>query len=293
MTRGDTSLAEKRVYDAAAGTTDLYVTSGTGVVRVTVSGDAIGEFGLVSRETARDVSVLRGQTNQNHLGSQIGVATDRDVVVAATDGAFEPTATGFGPAEAVSTDGSDLIAGGADGRIARLPDANPTAEWTRLGTVDDVRALSGPLVATAAGISRITSAGVEHAGLSDVTDIDTSGVPIAATQEGLYRLGNGWMRLLEGQFSVVATDGNEHGRVSGEDTDGEPQTLAHSGSDWETGWTDRQLPDDRSPVALSYGRGFVAAATANGVVCVDTGEGWRCRSVGIGDVTGLAVVNRE
>ena len=293
MTRGDTSLAEKRVYDATAGTTDLYVASGTGVLRVTVSGDTIGEFGLVSRETARDVSVLGNQTDQNHLSSRIGVATDRDVAVATTEGSFEPTTTGFGPAEAVSADGSDLIAAGADGRIARLPDADPTAEWNRLGTVSDVRALSGPLVATPTGINRLTATSVEHAGLSDVTDIDTSGVPLAATREGLYRLGNGWMRLLEGQFNVVATDGNEHGRVSGEGEDGEPQTLAHNGSNWETGWTDRQLPHDESPVALSYGRGFVAAATADGVVCVDTGDGWRCRSVGIGDVTGLAVVNRE
>ncbi len=292
MTRGDTALAEKRVYDATAGTTDLYLAASAGIVRVTVSDDTIGEFSLVSREPSRDVTAIGRGQDQHEQVRRIGVAADTDVSVTETDGAFEPVATGFGPAQEISSHQSDLIAVGDDGTIARLPEAKPKATWDHLGELSEVRAVEGSLLATPDGVYRIADGGLHSVGLSDVNDIDAIGVPLAATQTGVYQLGNGWMKLLEGRFDRVASDGGEHVCLSGQADDGDPRTVIHSGADWVSGWSKRPLPVENPAAVIRYGRGLVAAATADGVVCVDTGEGWRQRSIGVRGVTGLAVVTR-
>lgn len=293
MTRGDTALAEKRVYDATAGTTDLYLAASAGIVRVTVSGDTIGEFSLVSREPSRDVTAVEKGKDRHDQVRRIGVAAESDVSVAETEDAFEPVSTGFGPAQEIGSHRGDLIAVGDDGTVARLPEAKPKATWDHLGELSEVRAVEGSLLATPDGVYRIADGGLHSVGLSDVNDIDAIGVPLAATQTGVYQLGNGWMKLLEGRFDLVASDGGEHVCLSGQTDDGDPRTIIHSGSDWVSGWDNRPLPVENPAAVIGYGRGLVAAATADGVVCVDTGEGWRQRSIGVRGVTGLAVVTRS
>jgi len=107
--------------------------------------------------------------------------------------------TGFGPAVAVGyDDDGDLLVADPDGRVACQ--AADSSEWTTLAdeTVAPVRAIDGDLVGTADGVYRVQDGGLNHAGLTDVRDVSAAGVPLAATTDGLYKLGNGWMAVLEG-----------------------------------------------------------------------------------------------
>jgi len=186
-----------------------------GIVRVRVAGDTVGEFGLCERCSARDIAAGP---------AAVAIATDEDVrVLALEDGAGtnrsggdggddenvgdaslateEETfvGTGFGPAVAVGyDDDGDLLVADPDGRVACQ--AADSSEWTTLAdeTVAPVRAIDGDLVGTADGVYRVQDGGLNHAGLTDVRDVSAAGVPLAATTDGLYKLGNGWMAVLEG-----------------------------------------------------------------------------------------------
>ncbi len=83
------SIDEKRVYDTTTGTTRLLVASSVGVVRVSVSDDIVGEFGIDHACTATDIA---------RSGGTLAVATDEDVLV----GEYAPT--GHGPATAVGAE---------------------------------------------------------------------------------------------------------------------------------------------------------------------------------------------
>ncbi|ESP89924.1 HVO_0234 family beta-propeller protein, partial [Candidatus Halobonum tyrrellensis] len=231
------TLAEKRVFTEQADTTRVLVASSLGVVGVSVSGDLVGEFGVDHRCTARDVAAG---------GGALAVATDEDVLV----GDFQPT--GHGPAVAVSLDrratdaadsdaadpdatgGATVLAAAPDGTVSRLDagddegseggggtgddeesedgDGAADPEWTALGRVDDPRRMDGPLVAAADGVHRVVADRVEYAGLDDARDVAAGGVPLAATGEGLYALGNGWLCEREsdgdgdGGFRAVTAD---------------------------------------------------------------------------------------
>ncbi|QSX00686.1 HVO_0234 family beta-propeller protein [Haloterrigena alkaliphila] len=290
------SIEEKRVYGDREGALEVYVASSIGVVRVRVADEAVGEFGLCDRCNARDIAATEGT---------VAIATDEDVRVldlerdpdaaGTDDAAFADT--GFGPAVAVGADESGLIAAGPDGDVARLESAaSSDGEWTLLESdgVATVRAIDGDLVGTDGGVYRVHDGALDHAGLTDVRDVSAAGVPLAATAEGLYKLGNGWMEALEGGFETVAADPrSERGRlrrahaVSGEtvyayDADG-----------------DRWGEHDRSSAAI-VGIGYastVYAVTERGrflSATPDDGTGpWRSQTLGVGDVTGLAVPAAE
>lgn len=263
MSDEDISIDEKRVYAAKTGVTELYVATGLGLAVVSVSDDIVGEFSLVRRGTTTDVA-----TDADRLVA----AADDDVLVAdRTDQAFRET--GFGPASAVALSDGDLLAGDADGRVARYD-----GEWTSLGTVGEVRAIDGDLVATADGVFRIGSDDLSHVGLDDVRDVATAGTPLAATGDGLYYLGPGWAKALDGAFTAVARDESQAHAAT-------PGTL-YEGTDGE--WTERGIPLDESIVALAHGPG-IYALTETGTVLVDVGDGWRDRALGLRDVAGLAV----
>ncbi|QHS17761.1 hypothetical protein GWK26_11735 [haloarchaeon 3A1-DGR] len=181
----DISIEEKRVYAGSAGRTDVYVASADGLVRVAVSGDKIGEFGMAADVTARDVAVARRPAAPDVLA----VATSEDLLVGAVDEAadgrkpvggadeeLEPV--GVGPATAVglpgptrnrSGDGAHeadaparFLAATADGDVVsvRVDDGTEGGfETTVLGSVDDPRAIDSGLVAAADGVHRATAAG--------------------------------------------------------------------------------------------------------------------------------------
>ena len=257
MSDDDSSLDEKRVYADREGATTAFVASGAGIARIEVSADIVGEFTLQRRCTARDVAASMGR---------LAVATAGDVLVGTTDG-LEPT--GFGPATAVGYHDGPVAAG--EGRLARYEDG-----WETLTQLADVRAVDGDLVAAADGVHRLDGTPL---GLEAVNDVSTAGRPLAATDAGLYYLANGWMTAVEEPFRVVARD------ADGRTTHAAGETL-YEREDGE--WRPVELPVDERVTGVAYGAATYAV-TAAGTFLADAGDGWRHRSLGLPDVTGVVV----
>ncbi|MDS0295815.1 HVO_0234 family beta-propeller protein [Halogeometricum luteum] len=296
------TIDEKRVYTDNTGTETVFVATGAGAVAVSVSDDLVGGFGIAHRCAARDVAAG---------GGTLAVAADEDVFRAdltaaggagadeggdaatdaeAAEGALDFEATGFGPAAAVGFDGESLLAGDDEGRVARL-DAGEKAgseesgesgagAWTDLGRVGGVRAADGPLVAAADGVYRVDD-GLSHVGLDDARDVAGS-EPLAATGTGLYKLGNGWMDVLDGEFEAVsARDGRAHAAGGGDlyarDDGGE--------------WSREPLPVGGDVAAVTHGRGATYAVTDAGTFLVRLpGEEWRHQILGLRGVAAAAAV---
>lgn len=284
------TIDEKRVYAATAGSTPVYLASDVGVVEATVSGDRVGEFRVVHRTAARDVA----------FDGVLAVATDDDVLVGP---AFAPT--GFGEAVAVGCRGGAVLAAAPDGRVARLPagavdraiagddegggdvavDAEMRTRWIDLGRVGEVRAVDAPLVAAPNGVYRAASGDdpeLAAVGLADagVRDVAGRGVPLAATDDGLYGLANGWVVASGGAFDVVDADGDRAHAA------GKPGVVARD----DPGGSFAPVDAEFDPVAFGHLRNGVVAATAEGTLFADVGDGWRSRSVGARGVGGVAVV---
>lgn len=284
-------IAEKRVFDAAAGRTRLAVGTGAGLAVVGISDDVIGEFGLAIRDPVRDLAAA-GE-------GRLLVATGTDVlVVRLAGGDVAATAdvveSGAGPADAVAVVDRGALAGGgsavaaiaagSDGvvRRASLADADadsPARDWTALGEAD-VRAADGRLLAAADGVYRIGDDRIDHVGLDDVRDVAAAG-PLAATADGCYRLGPGWTRDLEGTFDVVAADRDRDRAHAASGTDLSERT--------DDGWAEAAWPLAAPVAGVAYGEATYAVA-ADGTVLADAGDGWRTRSIGLPDVTGCVVV---
>lgn len=263
------TIDEKRVFDDATGRETVYVASSVGVTAVSVSGNTVGEFSLAERCAARDISGVDGR---------LAVGTDDDVLVG---GAFEET--GFGPAVAVGFDGDALLAADADGSVSRRADD----EWERVGSADGaVRAIDGDLAAADAGVYQVGD-GLRYVGLDGARDVASGETVFAATDDGLYRLGNGWLDELDGEFRVVSTGG---GRAHAATAD----TL-YERRDGD--WTAVELPVDEPVAGVARGAAApprngdaVYAVTETGTFLADAGDGWRSRSLGLPDVAGVAVI---
>lgn len=287
----DISIEEKRVYAGSAGVTDVYVASEVGLVRVRVSGDMIGEFAVVHRTAARDVAVRPAGNGHG----RVAVATTEGLLVGAGDAnsdalELRPAAFDRSAPVAVGADRNGFLVAGADGAVHRV--TSDGRDPTRLGTVEDPRAVDPPLIAAADGVHRAVDgfddAGLENVGLADVRDVSAAGVPLAATGDGLYWLGNGWMTALDGPFAAVAADGEGHAIAAGDGL------SVHDGGAWDAdAWTRVDLPVPGSVAAVGYGPGIAVAVTGSGAVCVDAGDGWRHRSVGVTGIGGVAVAGRE
>ncbi len=285
------TLTEKRVFGSKHGTTELFVASETGLLGVTVSADQIGEFGLA----------IRGPTSAVAAGDGgVLAGTDRTVQYSPpTDGDSTAQSRAF---EAVGGELDDRIVDltwGPDGPIAVtarqvwIPTEWPTAneasradvEWKSVGELDEIRAVSGSLVAAGDGVYRLTGGSFDHVGLSAVRDIAAHGTPLAATDEGLFSLGNGWQQVATGAFRRVGSDGHGHAHAIGD------TVLHRSASSNE--WTEDELPVDSAVVDIGYGGGLVAAITENGTLCLAAGDGWRQQLLGLGGIERLAVAPGE
>jgi hypothetical protein len=247
----DISLDEKRVYGAKSGTTPVFVATGAGLAHVQVSGDQVGEFSLAYRGETVDTVVD---------GSLLGVATPEDALVEAEDGFLE---TGFGPATAVGVSEDALVAAGG-GRVAEYVSDG----WTGLGHVEDVRAIEDGMVAAADGVFRYDGT---HVGLSDARDVAVGREIYAATEDGLYRLGNGWLEECTAPVRAVATRGDRAYAV----TDDGDLLRKEAGA-----WDAVETPGDAVDVALGSA---LYALTADATVCVEAGDGFRERSLGLPD----------
>lgn len=267
------TLEEKRVYADKTDRTIVFVAADLGLARVSVVDDRIGEFSLVGRDPTRSVAAA---------GGRLAVATDEDALVGPSHDDLSPL--DFGPAVAVGLSGTRLLVAGEDGRIARaeLGDGSP-AGFEVLGTLDaGANAIDGDLLATDGGVHRAAD-GLPHVGLADVNDVAASGTPLAATDDGLYELGNGWMDALEGAFTAASADPDGR-RAHAAAADA---LYARTGE----GWADVTPEATADAVAdVGYGEGgAVYAVTADGTLLADAGDGWRDRSLGLRGVQELAV----
>lgn len=275
MSDDDISLDEKRVYGARTGATAVFVATGVGLARVEISDDLVGEFGLVHRGGVTDAAGADGR---------LAIATDEDVRVG-TGEAF--TATGFGPATAVGwADG--LVAAG-DGRVAQFEASDGTddaaGEWHDCCELDDVRAIDGRTLAAGDGVHRLDGT---HIGLADARDVATGGeAPLAATGDGCYYLGNGWMEAVPGDVRVVAAapDGRAHAATP-DDLFARSPAATDYGPD---AWTAVDLPVGGHVADVAYGDGATYVVTVDGTVLANAGDGWRERALGLPDARRLAV----
>lgn len=258
----DSSLTEDRVYADKGDHTSVFVATGTGVVRVSVSDDIVGEFSLLRRGSVTDIA---------SVGERIAIGTADDVLIL-TESGFE--ATGFGPANAVGADENGALLAAGEGRLGRY-----RTDWTTLDPIDTVRAIDSGMIAAAGGVYRPDGT---HVGLEAANDVSATGAPLAATDSGLYYLANGWMCAMEGEFDVVASDGDRSLAATTE------TCYTRSGPDFDAEWQPVEFPVGGSVAAVGYGNA-VYAVTEDGTFLADAGDGWRHRSLGVPDVTGLAV----
>ena len=267
------SIDEKRVYGDKVGETTAYVASGQGVASVSVSDDLVGQYGIDHACTALDVAARDGQ---------LAVATPTDVLVKDEN---EYDAVGFGPAVAVAFDGDALLAVGPDWSVAR---ATETDEWTTVGSVGvPVRAAAGDLVAAEDGVYRVRGDDLSHTGLDDVRDVSAAGTPLAATGEGLYVLGAGWMEQAGGEFTAVAADRDVPPGELGRAHAATPETLyEHDDGDWAP----VEFPANGKAAGVAYSDAAVYAVGGDGTFLADAGDGWRSRALGLPDVSAVAVV---
>ena len=309
----DISINEKRVYAGSTGQNDVYVATEAGLVRVAVSGDKVGSFELVGdRGVVTDVTVcarpggspvIVAATDRGLYTGPMGedptpVDGDGDDPVAASD---DPAAIGDNPVAVGDADGALLVAD-ADGTLSQVAvddDGAPTATH-RVGRVDGLTAISGPFVTGRDGVYRVddTTDGesgrggtLVSVGLDDARDVAAAGMPLAATANGLYWLGNGWMPAIEGDATAVAAtdEGAALAVVDG-------HLLAHETgeTDWSAAaWAGTELPVDERPVALAVRPGLAVVVTEAGTLCVEAGDGWRHQALGVPGVAAVAIASDE
>jgi len=285
----DISIDEKRVYDGDGESVPVYVVGEFGVAAVETSDDLVGEFGLERQCTARDAAGRDGR---------VAVAADEDLLLGTGDG-FEPLGVGPSVAVGFGADGA-LVAALADGRVVR----ERGDSWTELGEVAGARAVDGDFLAAADGVYRATgagsatdaadegaaSAGLHRVGLDDARDVSASGTPLAATGDGLYRLGNGWLAELDGECRAVGASPADADAPAGTGGLG----RAHAATDaalYERAdgeWRTVALPVDGDVVALDHGPTGAYAMTADGTFLLSVGDGWRSQPLGLRDARAVA-----
>ena len=281
------TLTEKRVFGAKTGVTDVFVATDAGVAAVTVSADQIGTFGLASREPATAVAATADRlvvgTDEGLLGADIDAAGRSadvpDPTFAAIDGDT------IDAVSAVDLTPEGLLVADGDGVIYRGEHAGAVTEppaWKRLGATDEVRAIDAGLLAAADGVYRVDDDGLTNTGLTDVRAVTGVGQPLAATADGLFRLGNGWQSVAEGAFRAVAADGHGHAHAVGE-----AGLLVRSADDGA--WTTTTPPVEAPIVDLAADRGIVAAVTDDGTLGVTAGDGWRHQRLGLPGARGVAI----
>jgi hypothetical protein len=343
----DISIDEKRVYDASEGPTPVFVAGEFGVARVDTSDDLVGEFGLARQCAARDAAGRDGRlavaTDEDVLVGVFGDGADeadgagkdgeasgdgdagKDGEASGDDRATDEVAfeaLGVGPSVAVglSDDSGEMLVAREDGAVLRggaaVRDGGggndgsaASPSWTELGDLDDVRAVDGDLLAAASGVYRATDDGLRHVGLDDARDVSAGSVPLAATGDGLYRLGNGWLDELPGEFRAVsATPASDPGTLGWAHAAGTRGLLAHVGGDERTGgsrasssdesegewreadseWHEADLPVTGEIVGVDHGEEGAYAVTAEGTFLLSVGDGWNHQRLGLRGVRAVA-----
>ena len=150
-------------------------------------------------------------------------------------------------------------------------------------------AATGFGAAVAVGVDGTDPVAASYAGLDDARDVAAAG-PLAATGDGLYSLGNGWMDERAGDFRVVAASEGMVGDGA-RDVDARAHAVATDGVYGRAadGWRAVDLPVEGPVVDVAYGPA-VYLVTADGDLLASDGDGWRVQALGVADVVGCAVV---
>ncbi|MFB6299412.1 MAG: hypothetical protein ABEH65_04055 [Halobacteriales archaeon] len=273
------AIEEKRIFAERIGRTVAFVAAGLGIATVGIADDRVGEVRIDRRCTPNDIAA----------GDQcVAVATDTELLywTADKDTDGESTTEPTDGVEFTALDGPDATVVGFASNRLRVADADGTIHaetddgWRTIGAVDGtVTAIDGDLVATEAGVYRIAD-GLQHVGLTGVRDISTTGVPRAATAEGLFTLGNGWLETLAGDFRVVAASSDgDHAHAAAAET-----VYATTDGDW----TVVDIPIDAPVADIAYGE-TSCVVTNDGTLALPGETGWRTYPLGLLDVTGIAI----
>ena len=281
------TLTEKRVFGAKAGITDVFVATDAGVAAVTVSADQIGAFGLATQASATAIAATADRlivgTAEGVLTAEINAASRTADV---SDPAFDPIGGDpIGAVAAVDITAEGLIVADTDGRVFRGEDTDPAGEppsWEHLGAVEGVHDIDAGLLAADNGVYRVDDGGLTNTGLSDGRAVTGVGQPLATTDDGLFRLGNGWQSVADGAFRAVAADGHGHAHAVGEDG-----LLVRSADDGA--WTPTAPPVNSPLVDLAADRGIVVGISDDGTLCVTAGDGWRHQRLGLPGARGVAI----
>lgn len=272
----DDASEERGLFARTATDRPVYLAADLGLAVARVADDRVGEVGVARRCDPHDVSAGAGG---------VAVATAEEVLVdpTATGDGDALRETGFGPAVAVGVGPDGAITAVAPSGAVGTLDAVGGA-WADRGTIDGaVRAVAGPFVAADAGVFRLTASGPVHAGLSAVRDVTAIGVPRAATADGLFRLGNGWMDEIPGDFRRVAAATTNDNRTIAVAARGDELFAAVDG-DWQS------LPVPVTGLIADVGvAGGPIAVTESGCLLLAGPAGLRPFELGLPGVRALAV----
>lgn len=264
-------MDEDRIYDEKAGRTLVYVATGDGLAVVELA-DRVGRFRMARRGPTNDVA---------SSGRDVVIATDEDVFVGKGE---EFEAMDFGPAVAVGVDqGGHFLAASPDGTVARYDDGG----WPAVGTVEYVRAIDDALVATTNGVFKVDGPALTHVGLDDVRDVTGGETPYAATEDGIYRLGPGWVQDFEGDARLVSSGTLASGDVR---THAATEEGLYERVDGE--WEALDPPAESAIVDVVYGQSPYAV-TRDGTMLVQDDVEWRRRTLGLGEVRAMTAITDD
>lgn len=297
--------------ESAGMAVEAFVGSKHGVTEIEIVGDEVVEYALVHDCTTRDMAAMGDGTVAVAASTDVFVEVDaaeeteddREKDVGAEEGEEDAeedveeevtevekdeqgdedafVGTGFGSAVAVG--GEPLLAASPGGNISRFVDG----EWDPVGTLSaEVNAIDGDLIATDDGVFRVTEGGIQHVGLERAADVSTAGIPHAATERGLFKLGAGWMAVEEGTFTLVeADDATADAGVLRRAHAATPDRLyVFDGESWGP-W---HIPVGAPIAGIGYDEA-VFAVSEDGTLITALGGEWQTRHLGLSGVSGIVV----
>lgn len=267
-------LAYDRVYEGETQPDDVYISTDSGIVHVSVANGRVGRFRIVHRCRGNDVASGSGI---------LTAATESDVVVRRA-GAWQQTGSGATVAVGVDTAGDRpalVAADPTDHEITRLVDPLHSDEWLTIADVDaPVRAIEGTYIAAGDGCYQFHSDGIDHIGYDDVRDVGMAdSLAFAATGAGVFRLPSGPCELAE-SLTALAVDSADRAVAAGEDG---LWRRRHDGS-----WEFTELEPSIVDVCLGA---IPYAVTADGTFMSVSSDDVRTRNLGVPKPNSMAIAD--
>ncbi|MFB6198963.1 MAG: hypothetical protein ABEI52_11970 [Halobacteriaceae archaeon] len=252
-------IEEDRIFRDSKSPETLYIGSDIGLVKANASNSRLGKFGIIHRGEIHDLTVM---------GDRIVVATGEGVGIVEGESIHN---LGLGSADAVGhLDGHILASTG--GSLMRYRDGS----WREICYIDEIRAIGGRLLASASGIYRLPSC--KYAGLGNAYDVSDAG-PYAATEEGIFRLANGWVLEKEGLATAIEVSNGRTGAV-----------VNGKYLERDSDWFENSTPTEERIVDLAFGESTYLVSAEGTLLAAESGSGeWRSHLLGVSNVTSLAI----